>query len=362
MGFFKTAGWIVGGIAGGAAAIIAAPVILSAAAVAGTAALATGVAAAGAAAAGVSTAGAVVAGAAAAGLSTAGAVGATVASLSAVEAVGAVGAATVFGGGGALLGGAAKSVNEDYEAELNSINRKTQDLINKTEKSYEKTKSQVQVELGNLADLRRRIFNGSLQHFALNFRKLQNLDLVSQSGIKMDIIREMKEFSLTFNNNSTGSDVEFSYGEIRGSGVVLGALFGGAYLVGSAIKGVKLLGEIDKAKDNYIKVRAEVETVKTMEGSLQRIIKRSHEISEVITALDARLSLAASEMERNIMEWGADFAQHPSEVRSQIKMTTEFAQVLKIVIDTPVITEKGKLEKRSKLAINKAAVVLAGLN
>ena len=49
-------------------------------------------------------------------------------------------------------------------------------------------------------------------------------------------------------------------------------------------------------------------------------------------------------------------------MRSQIKVTTEFAQVLKILIDTPVINEKGELENRSKEAVSKAAAVLAKLN
>lgn len=253
-------------------------------------------------------------------------------------------------GVGSVVGAAANAVNRDYEEELESINRKAEKLARVTEMNFKDAQRRTEESLVSLASLKKEIYNQTLTDFVNHFKKIKNVEVTNNTSLS-EKIHKMEKFALDFNNNSKGYEYKTEREEAI-KGAILGSLFGGAYLFGSVIKGVKLQYAIEEAEANYAKLKVEVEKVKKEETKLKLIRKRADEIYSVTYTLNGLFQLAIQEMKKNIATIGVDYRSYNQQQREQLFTTVQFADAIKKLLDVRITTPQGNVTPESKKVLD----------
>jgi hypothetical protein len=265
-------------------------------------------------------------------------------------------AAAAVIGVGSIIGAAAKSVNNDYEDELNSINFKAEELARNTEDSYRRTQIKTEEKLDRYILLKNEIFETTLKEFVQSFRKIKNVELSNNTAL-MEKVHMLETLSLDFENNATAYRVRDERTEAI-KGAVLGSVLGGAYLVGSVIKGVRLQYAIDEAKANFSKLKVEAEKVKKQEMKLKLIGKRADELASVMNTLNQLFRLAIHEMNKNISAAGTDYGSYNQKQREQVFLAVQFAEAVKKLLDVSIVSPTGETTSESKAVLEQSQSLL----
>lgn len=131
---------------------------------------------------------------------------------------------------------------------------------------------------------------------------------------------------------------------IAGGTAVLGGLVAGPAL---AIMGIIVGAKASKAKDEAYSNYAQAEKISQELGLAamlcDAISKRSHMFISLLNELDERFKFSINAMKDVISNYGTDYRKYPDEGRASIAAAASLAGTIKAVIDTPILTEDGKL-------------------
>jgi len=265
-----------------------------------------------------------------------------------------VAAAAVTG----VVGAAAKAVNRDYEEELDSINNKIKNLAEKTDRNYQNAQRKTEEQVGHWVAFKRELTEYSLQRFVDSFGKMKKVDFKESKDLSLDQIKDIERFTLDFKLNSSGKSLG-TESEAAIKGAILGVVGGGAYFIGSLIKGVKLQYAIEEAEANLAKLKVQAEKVKKSQLKLVKLGKHAQEMHQVARTLNELFMLALREMELNMSRYGTDYSNYGQEARKQVYVTAEFAKTIKHLIDAPLVSENGgELHPKSEQALKTAQAYL----
>lgn len=254
-----------------------------------------------------------------------------------------IGAAAV--GIGSVMGAATKAVNRDYEEELDSIHQNMNRLAQQTEDSSQKTQRQTEYKLDRLAIMKETIYNESMKDFVDNFKKIKNVEITKSEELQ-NKIENLQGLVKSYHSNATSNYIKTEK-EAAIKGAVLGSLFGGTYVVSGLIKGVKLQYAIEEAEAEYARLKVESEEVKRKETKLKSIGKRADEIYNVTNTLDRLFRLAINEMVGIMETAGKNYKSYSEQQRKQIFVTVQFAEAIKKIMDVPVVSKTGGVERES---------------
>ena len=257
-----------------------------------------------------------------------------------------------------VAGAAAKAVNRDYEEELESINNKIKNLAGKTDRNYQNAQKKTEEQVNEWVAFKRDLTQYSLQRFVDSFGKLKKVDFKESKDLSLDQIKDIERFTLDYKLNSSGKSLG-TESEAAVKGAVLGVVGGGAYFIGSLIKGVKLQYAIEEAEANLAELKVQAEKVKKAQLKLVKLGKHAQEMYQVAHTLNELFMLALGEMEENMSRYGTDYSKYGQEVRKQVYVTAEFAKTIKHLIDAPLVSELGgELHPKSGQALKTAQAYL----
>ncbi|MBO3287564.1 hypothetical protein MKY98_26765 [Paenibacillus sp. FSL M8-0228] len=248
---------------------------------------------------------------------------------------------------GGLVGAAAKSVNRDYEEELVWINRKIRSLAEETNRNYNATQQDVKSKLDNWMFIKKEAHTHLLPRFVDSFGNLKQVDYDTNEVLTPDIVKDIKQTNLKYKMNHKDGDVG-TESEAALKGAILGIVGGGAFLLGSVIKNVKLQYAIEEAEANLAKMKLEAEKVKTVEMKLRHLGKRAGELTSVTQVLSDLFKLALHQLECNIATYGTNYSQYDLETRKRVHMVAELAKTVKTVVSTELLNDSW--EPNPKLA------------
>lgn len=246
---------------------------------------------------------------------------------------------------GSVVGAAAKSVNNDYQAELNSLHDKMENIADRTEKKFQKAKRETEYKLDRLTFLKQTVYEKSFKSFVDSFSKIKNVEITENQEFK-DSLGMIKDVVIDYYTNTTAREIE-SENTAALKGAVLGGLFGGTYLVSGVIKGVKLQYAIEEAEAEYAKLKVEAEKVNRKTTKLSAIGKRADELYEVTSTLDHLFNLAIKEMKATIQRAGTNYRDYNQKEREQLFITVQFAEAIKKLINVPIVTKSQGVSKES---------------
>ena len=304
---------------------------------------------------------------------------------------------------GALgLFGAGKTIKAAMDtSEANDIGRSAQELAAKAEESLNQRRDEcnsalrgygemkiqaLQLEIANFVDLFGQIKNVQLAHSA-EFDRLQVGDFTevtlgdlrhscafamelatsTATGVGAGAITAFGAYSGTMMLASAGTGTAIStlggvaatnatlawlgggtlaaggFG-IAGGTMVLGVLVAGpALLVLGSVFGAKASKKLDEAKANMEKAMTYETEVNLVVDKLNAIIAVTGTASSLLLNLRSRMVRSNDALRAVISEAGTDYLTYDSTQRDTVFTAVKFAQLVKKLIDTPVLTETGEL-------------------
>ena len=155
-----------------------------------------------------------------------------------------------------------------------------------------------------------------------------------------------------------GGAVGVGFG-MAGGMAVLGGLVAGPAL---AIGGSLLAKQADKAywdaHSNREKAKAFSEQAEGICSTLRAINKRAAHLQELLSRLNPPFKKLVADMQSIIKNSGTDWQSYTIEDKRQIYKCVQLAQVIKMVLDTSLLSESGELLPESKTALEKGKAFL----
>jgi len=304
--------------------------------------------------------------------------------------------------GGMGLFGAGKAVSSYIDNnDAGDINKSAENIVKDHNEKLENVKKccnqALKIHGGHKLDT----FNGSLDYFVKYFKILKNVELVESKELGN---LQIKDFNAQVENMAeacnmassatkgiltgvgTGGLVAFgAYSGTMalgaaGTGAAISGLSGvaatnatlawlgggtiasggGGIALGTTILGMAVAGpalfifgsilsadaetKLNDAKSNKEKAMKYTEEVKTIMLKLNDIVNITELADKILLDLSKRLQKSTDNMiKESMIKHGDDFSEYPLEAKNNVFIAIKYAQLLKIVIDLPIIDTSGKL-------------------
>jgi phosphohistidine swiveling domain-containing protein len=137
---------------------------------------------------------------------------------------------------------------------------------------------------------------------------------------------------------------------MAGGMMVLGGLVAGpALAIMGFIVGATASANLDKAKSNYAEATKAAEEMKAASVLCNGIRRRSYMFERLLVRLEVLFIPLVFTMETVIAEKSDDWNNFSEEDKHTVAAAASIAKAIKIVLDTPILTEDGKITEDSAL-------------
>ena len=305
-----------------------------------------------------------------------------------------LGAAGLFG-----LGKAAKAVMDNSEA--NDIAKSVEAIVVEAELGLEAGKNGCNMALRCYGERKLHVIQRDIQHFVELFGKLKNVELAHspeldrlQIGTFTEVSLQKLQHSCSFVSDLTASSAAGAgagaltafgaYGGTvmlasAGTGTAIGTLSGaaatnatlawlgggtlaaggygvagGTMVLGIMVAGPALLvlGSVlgAQASKKIAEAKGNLEKAKTYASEIGVVLEKLHAIEKVtavgrdlLSSLQTRLYEANVSLSEAIKQSGLDYAKYSDPAKDIVFQSVKYAQLVKKVIDTPILNEDGAL-------------------
>lgn len=302
---------------------------------------------------------------------------------------------------GLKKGGDAYSDNK----KAHSIGSQAQDLFKNAEADLKLAREETRATMEKLGERKLVVWDEQIGRFVSLFERLRNVELEGQPHVDgLDVappsreeLAEMKEVSIkageivmggvqalgagalvglasyggamTFATASTGTTIAalsgaaaksatlawFGGGSLASGGLgmaggmaVLGGLVAGPVLaVGGLVMSAKAKVNLAEARKNLAKAKraaAQMTTATSLVRGIERVVKS---FDRVIEDLASRMDTVLDQLEGVIAEAGTDYRAFDDRQARTVYTAVEFAHMMKLLLETPLLTEDGALDKSS---------------
>ena len=302
--------------------------------------------------------------------------------------------------------GIKKGIDAKNDMDLaKSVNQEAQSIAKKAEESIKNTKEYTAKTIEFLGRRKIDILSGSVKDFVTAFEQIKNIDFQESEGLdelknfnpKSPGFIQLKKVSMeaadiTVNGlGALGSGALLAFGTynvvmgglggllvtattgtalstlsgVAATNATLAWLGGGALAAGGfgmagpalAIGGSLLAKQADKAywdaHSNREKAKTFAEQAEGICSTLRAINKRAAHLQELLSKLNQPFTELVADMRSIIRNSGTDWQTYTSGDKRQIYKCVQLAQVIKMVLDTSLLSESGELLPESKAALEK---------
>lgn len=321
--------------------------------------------------------------------------------------------------------GIKKGIDAKSDMDLaKSINQDAQSIANKAEESIKRTKEYTTNTLEYLGRKKIDILSGSIKDFVTAFEQIKNIDFQESEGLdelknfnpqSPEFIQlkkvSMEAAEITVNGlGALGSGALLAFGTynvvmgglggllvtattgtalstlsgVAATNATLAWLGGGALAAGGfgmaggmavlgglvagpalAVGGSLLAKQADKAywdaHSNREKAKVFSEQAEGICSTLRAINKRAANMQELLSKLNQLFIKSISEMQSVINRSGIDWRSYTDGDKRRIYKCVQLAQVIKMILDTSLLSESGELLPESKNALQEGQKFLNAL-
>lgn len=322
-----------------------------------------------------------------------------------------------IGVGSAALGiGKSIKAGKDQK-EANATNEEAKDIIEKATKLANLSRTASGKAITDLGQLKISILDNSMKSFIASFEKLHNVELTNSVGMdelgefKIDnqSMEELKEMStmassllggaasgaalgaitafgayggaMTFGACATTGTAIASLSGAAATNATLAFLGGGALSVGGLgvaggtavlgglvagpalavmgfIVGAKARANKDAAYTNLAKAREYKEEMKTVRTLCNGIRMRATMFERLLIKLNTIFEPLIYSLDQVISEGGTNYSKYTPEQKATVGACLSLAGTIKAVLDTPILTEDGKLTEESTTILSSTQKVI----
>lgn len=312
---------------------------------------------------------------------------------------------------GSALYGAYKGTSGAIDhSNASDINNEAKSLVNTANRQVEVQRITTNDLLTDYGTRKLRAFNGSISDFIVTFGRLKNVEIIQTpelekvnvgdfsnktlTGLREDY-QALKDAGLGL-GSGIGGGAALAFGAYNGSMMLAAAstgtaisslsgvaatnatlawlgggslatggfgMAGGMMVLGGIMAGPALAifghivgnkGEeaLNNARSNKEQARSIHDQANLMVDKLQAIEQVTKLANETLSKVNARLRRSVNDLQNVIENQGEDYRSYPQEDREVVFRSVKFAQLIKAMIDTPILDQDGNLvlstEKRVK--------------
>lgn len=146
---------------------------------------------------------------------------------------------------------------------------------------------------------------------------------------------------------------------MAGGMAVLGGLVAGPVLaVGGLVLAAKARENLANARSNLAQARRAAGEMKNATSILGSIRSVAQSFQAVINQVHTRMNKVLDALEQVIRTRGTDYRQYSEEEKHVVYLAVQFAQVMKILVETPILTKSGGLDPSHIKALTAGREVL----
>ncbi len=317
--------------------------------------------------------------------------------------------------GAAIAGLAGYGAKKSYDAhcdneEAEEVNEEANDIMQYATDKANSARRASNTAVKNLGEKKISVLDGSVRNFITDFSKLKNVDFRSSEGLdelsklnlNSEFIAELQEMqsvastiasgiasgtavgaitafgaygaTMTLATASTGTAISALSGAAAtnatlawlgggaiaagGGGIAVGtAVLGGlvaapALAIFGAISSSKAAARLDEAYSNLAKAQEYEEEMNTLVTVCGGIQARADMFTCLLNRLNPMLTSLTYKM-RDIISWkGTNYSNFSAEEKHVIAEAASVAVAVKAVLDTPILSEEGKLTDKSQRIAN----------
>lgn len=316
---------------------------------------------------------------------------------------------------------AAVGTKKGYDAasdhgKAKSLNQEAREVYDRAEAGLASSREEAKRVLEELGKLKLETWDQQLGRFVRLFEKLRNVELEGSAAVGSFAARsvspgellEMKRLSLkaaevvkggamalgsgalvgvasyggamTFAAASTGTAIGslsgaaavnatlawFGGGSLAAGGLgmaggaaVLGGLVAGPVLaVGGIVLAAKAKEGLAQARMNLASAKRAAEEMKNAGSIVNGIRRLSRQFERVIRRVAPQMDAALDQLEAVISTAGADYESYQRAQRDTVFVAVQFAQVVKILLETPLLTAEGAIDGQCHKALEHARFAL----
>lgn len=306
-----------------------------------------------------------------------------------------------------------------------SVNNDAQNIANSAEKKITDTKEATTKAIEALGEQKVVVLSGTIHDFVTTFEKIKNIEFTESQGLdelknfnpQSPEFLQLKKVSMeakkvavngvsalgggallafgTYNvvmgglggllvTATTGTALSSLTGiaatnatlawlgggalSVGGLGMAGGTMVLGGLVVGPALAlgGTLFAKQADKAywdaKSNLEKAKTFREQAEGICATLRVIRSRANQLYDLLSNLNTPLIELNADMRSIVRNNGTDWNSYSKQDKTQIYKCIQVAQVVKMVLDTSLLTEDGKLHEQSKETLVKGKVFLKEFN
>lgn len=313
--------------------------------------------------------------------------------------LGAAGIAALIG-----VGSGANAIHKNGNAK--EINKEAKSIFDSAKDEAEKARFKSNINLEKLGEKKLKVLDQSVNRFVAVFEKIHNVNLKDSGGFdemgkfrldkqSIHIMRDMGKMAksvvsglvggagagalvafgaygatMTFAAASTGTAIATLSGVAAtnatlaflgggaiaagGGGMALGSVVLGGVVAGPAIAilGIVMNASASKNLDNAYTNKAQAEKIaeelKVVTTICDGISKRANMFRYLLGKLDTVFIKLTEQLESIVANSGTDYSKYTKNEQGVVAMTTSLAAAIKKVLDTPILTDDGKLTDESK--------------
>ena len=139
---------------------------------------------------------------------------------------------------------------------------------------------------------------------------------------------------------------------IAGGTMVLGTFVAGpALLVFGSVLGAKATKSLNDAKSNLELANTFREESALAEAKLRGITEIATFALSVLSRVRAKLRRATTQLKAIQQQYGVDYSAYPVQQQDEVLIAVKYAQLLRVVVDTPLLDEEGHIVEQSRVAL-----------
>lgn len=277
------------------------------------------------------------------------------------------------------LGAIGHSVAKKTNAKAQVLAYDAQELYDDAKMSLELAQGQAEGALTELASAKKSVLDGSMTRFIRAYDRVKHVELVRSSGVeeidKFAIdsagllqIQEMKDiYRDNFSSGAAGAATSLAISTIAGGSVLgagllslggLSAIAGPVMLFTAFSASTKADENLEKAQRMYAEAEKAAEKMKTSERLCEAISERSEMFNDLLGDLNQLFAQCTAKLEDMISRRAGIFdftgkKKIPADKFTDndikiIAVSRSLAGAIKSVIDTPILSDSGKLSSKGR--------------
>lgn len=248
-------------------------------------------------------------------------------------------------------------------SKANDINSEANSIVERAKERITSCKDASGKSLKVLGTKKAYVLDRGIKQFLGLFTQIKNVDFRGTPGLEdfekfridaQDLrgLRDMSDFAGSLVGGTVTGAAAGGLGMAGGMAVVGGLVAAPALAVLGLFMGSSASKNLDNARSNRAKARQFSEEMEAAAVLCNGIRRRAYMFERLLIRLHINLQMANTSLRSAISTYGTDYRRFSQDAKKATATAASLAKAVKTILDTPILTEDGKLTPESLSTAN----------